>query len=95
VEKSIMTVRPTSLAAYDALPLQRREAEVLTAVAAHFTGATFTRKELARAMGWEINRITGRVLTLIDRGEIEELAERRDGGYLLRLAAKQKELELA
>ena len=94
-----MNVRETSLHAYDALrcgpKLQRREVEVLTACVAHFSGKSFTRRELAQAMGWEINRITGRVLTLIERGELEELDERRDGSALIRIAVKQRELELA
>lgn len=95
-----MSVRETSLQAYDALrcgpKLQRREIEVLTAIWAHYAGGKrFTRRELALAMGWEINRITGRVLTLIERGELEELDERRDGSALIRIAVKQQELALA
>lgn len=96
-------MRETSLQAYDGLrelrygktQLQRREIEVLTAAVAHFHGRTFTRKELAEVMGWAINRITGRVLTLIQRGELEELDERRDGSALIRIAVKQQELALA
>lgn len=68
---------------------------VLTAAVAHFSGKRFTRRDLAHAMGWEINRITGRVLTLIERGELEELDERRDGSALIRIAAVQRELALA
>lgn len=94
-----MPVRETSRAAYDALrdspKLQQREREVMTAVYAHFYGQTFTRKELAARMGWPINCLTGRILTLRDKGYLEELTERRDGGYLLRIKPAQASLELA
>lgn len=89
------SLRDTSLAAFDRVPLQRREREVMDAVRRLFGSRTWTRKELARAMGWEINRITGRVLSLIERGELEELDERRDGAHLVRLALVQRELALA
>ena len=91
-----MTVRAASLEAYTRLErtgnLQRREAEVLLAAFQHFGAWQFTRKELARAMGWEINRVVGRVFTLVERGTIEELAGRRDGSGLLRIALHQAEM---
>ena len=94
-----MAIRETSREAYDRLTrtgnLQRREAEVLLAAFRHFGDAAFTRKELARAMQWEINRVTGRVLTLIEREAFEELKSRRDGGQLLRVVLKQAELQFA
>ena len=46
-------------------------------------------------MQWEINRVTGRVLTLIEREAFEELKSRRDGGQLLRIVLKQAELQFA
>jgi len=94
-----MSVRETSREAYDRLTrtgnLQRREAEVLLGAFTHFHDGPFTRKELAHAMGWEINRITGRVLTLIQRGTLVELSARRDGSALLMIELKQGELEFA
>lgn len=90
-----MGVRETSLSAYDRVELQRREREVMTACWRHFPPpATFTRKELAQAMGWEINRITGRVLTLIERGFLLELKERRDDAFLLTINDSSKPLRL-
>ena len=91
-------IRDSSLDAYDNLrdsgTLQRREREVMLAAYAHFYAKAFTRKELARAMGWEINRITGRVLTLIEKKYLQELSDRRDGGHLLQIAPAQRQLEL-
>ena len=93
-----MAVRETSREAYTRLTrtgnLQRREAEVLLAAFNRFGAAAFTRKELARAMCWEINRVTGRGLTLIERGTLQELPERRDGAGLLRISLKQGDLFL-
>lgn len=92
-------IRDTSMQAYDSLRdsgmLQRREREVMLGVYRFFDGKDFTRKELAHAMGWEINRITGRVLTLIEKKFLDELETKRDGGHLLRIAGKQLELSLA
>lgn len=94
-----MNVRETSLEAFNTMRdtgnLQRREAQVLLAAFQHFGDKAFTRKELAQAMGWEINRITGRVLTLLEREAFEELKSRRNGGQLLRIVLKQAELEFA
>ena len=49
----------------------------------------------AKAMCWDINRITPRVLELIERSALEELKSRRDGGQLLRIVLKQAELQFA
>lgn len=94
-----MPVRDTSRAAYDSLRdtprLQQREREVMLCVHDRFRGTTFTRKELAAALGWPINCVTGRVITLREKGYLEELTERRDGSYLLRIKPAQQSLELA
>jgi DNA-binding MarR family transcriptional regulator len=91
-----MAVRAASLEAYKRLErtgnLQRREADVLLAAFQHFGAGAFTRKELAHAMGWEINRVVGRVFTLVERGTIAELAGRRDGSGLLHIALHQADL---
>jgi hypothetical protein len=77
-------VRESSLGAYRSVDLQQREREVMLACHRHFPApARFTRKELAKALGWEINRVTGRVLTLIERGFLTEHDDTRDGGHLL------------
>ena len=94
-----MPIRETSREAYDRLTrtgnLPRRQAEVLLGVMTHFRDSAFTRKELAKAMCWDINRITPRVLELIERSALEELKSRRDGGQLLRIVLKQAELQFA
>lgn len=67
-------MHPTSLAAYRYIEpeLSGRRREVMLRAHTDFTGKTFTRKQLARALGWEINRVTGRVLELIDMGYLNE-----------------------
>lgn len=87
--------RDTSRAAYNSLDLQKREREVLLFIHTHLSGCEFTRRELADAMGWRDCRITGRVLSLIEKGYLEELKTKRDGGYLLRIADAQQSLQLA
>jgi hypothetical protein len=93
-------IRESSLDAYRTLErsgdLQRREREVMLAIHDHFPyPRTFTRKELSERMGWAINRICGRILTLRDRGYLDELTQRRDGGCLLQIRPAQLPLELA
>lgn len=92
-------MRDTSIAAYDSLRdtglLSRRQAEVMKAVHQHFHGRTFTRKQLASAMGWPINRITGRVLELIESNFlIEDGLICEDGRNVHALRVKPAQLEL-
>lgn len=75
--------------------LQRREKELMLEIYRWFDGKQFTRKELARAAGWEINRVTGRVLSLIEKGFLIELPEIRDKGHLLCIAPAQLSLDIA
>lgn len=85
-------IRDTSLAAYRNVSLNDRQRDVMLTVWNQFTHAEFTRKELAHAIGWEINRVTPRVLELIDKGYLIELEGRRDGGHLLKINHIQSEL---
>lgn len=62
----------TSQHAYQSVDLDRREREVLSHIQAHFPTAEFTRAELADSMGWKINRICGRVVSLRDKGLLTE-----------------------
>lgn len=64
-----MTVRPTSLEAYDSVDIGARQREVLNAI--RELGAA-TDKEIARFLGWEINRITPRRGELVAAGLVKE-----------------------
>jgi len=86
-----MSVRETSLDAYRALEssgsLQDQEWALMRLVHLHFPlPARFTRKELAMKTGWTINRICGRVFSLLEKGYLAEQPEIRDGGHLLRIS---------
>lgn len=90
-------VAETSLQAYRAIEggLSGKRREVMLRVHSDFTGKLFTRKQLARALGWEINRVTGRVLELIERGFLEECGTTREDGHsaaLLQITPTQREL---
>lgn len=69
-----MTVRQTSREAYRSIEsqLNAKQRQVMLCVYARFGGRTFTRKQLGAALGWEINRVTGRVLELIGKRYLEE-----------------------
>ena len=68
-----MTVAETSLSAYRNVELTLREHDVMLMVHKFYgDGRWFTRAELANSMGWAINRITGRVVDLIEKGYLEE-----------------------
>lgn len=59
--------------AFASLDLQEREREVYDAILKHFgDGRQFTRQQLADAMKWKVNRVTGRIVTLRERGLIVE-----------------------
>ena len=81
-----MTVRATSLAAYDTVDLSARQAEVLEAARECFLllGAPFSDTDLAKLLNWPINRITPRRGELVKRGYIEEAGEvLRDGRHVI------------
>lgn len=61
-----------SMQAYQSVDLDRREREVLTHIQSHFPSAEFTRAELADSMGWAINRICGRIVSLRNKGLLSE-----------------------
>jgi DNA-binding MarR family transcriptional regulator len=90
-------IRETSLDAYHSLedrgllqPMERRVMLVF-----HSTRGQHTRKELSALCHMPINAVCGRVNSLVKKGFLEELPERRDGGYLLRIKQAQQELALA
>lgn len=90
-------VHENSLSAFLAIEpgLTGKRREVMLKVHGQFSGRKFTRKQLARALGWEINLVTGRVLELIDLGFLEECGTTREDGHaaaLLQIAPTQKEL---
>ena len=58
---------PQSLAAYDTVDRDRARAEVLAAIAARGQRGA-TTDELVDLMGWPVNRISGRVTELVERG---------------------------
>jgi hypothetical protein len=95
-------IRQTSLDSYNALrdtaALSKRQAEVMRCVHMRFHGRTFTRKQLAVALDWPINRVTGRVLELIEAGYLEEQGTTVEDGrsaHLLTIKAAQMEMEWA
>jgi hypothetical protein len=53
-----------------------RKAQVLAWAKAQPIDEDYTRQEIASAMGWGINRITGRVVDLIEDGELYESRRR-------------------
>lgn len=95
-----MTITPESLAAFDTVDLTARQAEVLRAVVRlHGEGARPCDQDIADALGWPINRVTGRRGELLDLGRIVEAGRKRNAlGNRVRIWApvpKQLELVLA
>ena len=97
-------VRDTSRAAYRSIEaeLNAKQREVMLCVYARWgdAGATFTRKQLGHALGWEINRVTGRVLELIGKRYLEEYGSTVESGrkaalLRIRVPGEQMQLELA
>lgn len=94
-------MRRTSLEAYDSIAgsLNEKQRQVMLKVYERWgsQGATFTRKQLGHALGWEINRVTGRVLELIEKLYLEEHGTTVENGRrvnLLRIRAPQQQLDL-
>lgn len=83
-------IADTSLLAYReiASKLSAKQRAVLEKALEVFGPDHFTRKRLARALGWEINRVTGRVLELIKLQQFEEcgtVVEDGRAAHLLRI----------
>lgn len=90
-------VHSNSIAAFRTIEpeLTGKRRDVMLKVHAVFTGKQFTRKQLARALGWEINRVTPRCGELIELGFLEECGCTREDGFtaaLLQITPVQKEL---
>ncbi len=93
-----MSVRETSLAAYESIEssLSAKQREVMLVM--HGAQAPLTRKQIAKRLGWEINRVTGRVLECIEKGFLEEHGTTVENGrtaHLVRVKPKQGALDLA
>lgn len=80
-----MTVRDASKDAYHSLDLTAKQRAVMLKCHECFTGIQFTRKDLAEALGWPINCVTGRVLELVDKKFLTELPAKREGSHLLQI----------
>lgn len=73
-------VRATSHAAYTKLRFSGQLAEKQKEIYNHFLATpmrTWTRSELAEAMGLRMNSCTGRVSEMLDLGALEEMPEKR------------------
>lgn len=86
-------IAETSLAAYRVIEptLNQRQREVMLCVHRQFRGQTFTRQELADALGWAINRVTGRVLELIEKGYLEESGTKKSPAGFTAAALRVRE----
>ena len=90
-------IRDTSLASYHDIRsrLSAKQQVVMAAVKLSFGQRAFTRKQLARALNWEINRVTGRVLELVEKGYLHESGCTKEHGrsaHLLRIGPVQLSL---
>jgi CRP-like cAMP-binding protein len=66
-----MRIRLTSEAAYRDLSKAARRRAVLEKILSRSRAVGWTRQELAEALGWPINSVTGRVTELLTAGYIE------------------------
>lgn len=96
-----MTVRQVSREAYRSIEsqLNEKQRQVMLCVYAKFGAADahFTRRQLGAALGWEINRVTGRVLELIGKRYLEEDGFTHENGrkaMLLRIRQPGEQLQL-
>lgn len=95
-----MTVRDTSLAAYDAAELTKGQARILGFLRANTYRADWTRQEIAKLSGFPINVVCPRVLELIERGVLVELPTARpcrftgSNAHPVRLAPTNEQLAL-
>lgn len=63
----------TSLRAFRSVELAESERAVMQGAYKNWPdGQWFTRAELAKRMEWPINRVTGRVLTLLEKGYLQQ-----------------------
>ena len=64
-------VHQNSIEAYKSLPLTRRQQEVVDAISLSAFRAR-TDAEIAEHLGYTVNRVTGRLTELIEKGVVEE-----------------------
>jgi DNA-binding MarR family transcriptional regulator len=70
-------MRQTSLIAYRKIKpdLGQKQDHILEVF--RRTGLTFTNRELAQVLGWDINRVTPRVFELRDKGYLQEAGDKQ------------------
>lgn len=95
-----MTIRDTSLGAYDRAELTKGQAKILGFLRANTYRADWTRQEIAKLSGFPINVVCPRVLELIERGVLVELEATRvcrftgNAAHPVRLAPTNEQLAL-
>lgn len=62
-----------SLFAHRTVALSERQREVLEVFA---DGEEYTDHDIAESLGWEINRVTGRIKELIEAHRLDEMSEK-------------------
>lgn len=92
-------IRDTSRAAYVDISergvLQDQERQIMLWCHLLPPNAKFLRKEIGKALNMQNSTVSARVNRLVKLGYLEELAEVKDKGHLLRISGVQRELELA
>lgn len=86
-------MQETSLEAYRGVNLQRRELEVLNVIKSI---QPCSNEDIAKAIGWEINRVTGRTNGLYSKGEIKDFDKAKNprGRSVIRWIVAKKQLDL-
>ena len=74
-----MTMHENSLAAYKSLNLRKAQKKVL-AVFVRYKKFSLTDRWVSETLGWDINRVTGRIRELTDMEVLEE-AGKKKGNY--------------
>lgn len=65
-------IHENSLEAYRQIDTAEARQKVFAAILKNTNKGGLTRQNLAQQLGWEINRVTGRVRELLDTGRIKE-----------------------
>ena len=79
--KAVKTdIHRNSLEAYDSIQEKKAGAREQVFTAIFLLSGRATRQDIAERLGWEINRVTGRVRELIDAGKVIECGTVKAGG---------------
>ena len=85
-------IQQTSLEAYQSVPLQRREKQVLDVIKQI---QPCSNRDIAKFLGWEINSITGRTNGLCSKGVVIEFDKQvQNGRKVIRWVCADKQLGL-